>query len=579
MGVVVNIYSSRRLLVSSALFAAVTSSIALRGTWRSYPLAAALAVAVSVAVLAAGARLQRLRRSSKVGAALLVAGALWPGCWAGIGQTGIGPLWSWVTENVIWVVLGTGLLSFPDQQPHSLAERRFLVVLWAFVISGLLVLPLVSRPEWLSLPTNAWWPAIDPSRAWFGSALAVFAVGRFVTGIVGALLLFIRLRGASGLDRSLLAPTVAGVLSLALVVNITGVLQARLSAEPAQVAALVAQGLALLLLPALVLVSAMRARLARAEMIELLMARTGPPDAEFVQAALRTALHDDSVEVLLWTAEHDAYVDPSGRLVSRVPRDARFCVPLVGSRGQQLGMMTGDPRLRGHEQLVDAAVNAADIELEIVALTMDLGTHVEQLRASRDRVIAAGVDERRRIARDLHDGAQQRMLAVALHIEHLHRHAREPKLRQSLAAVKTEMHEALVEIRDLAHGIRPGVLVQAGLRPALQAVTDGMPIPVDIDVPPERFSQHAESTAYFVANEALSNIVKHSGASHAGVTVRESEGRLCVEVSDDGVGGTDLERGSGLRGLADRVHAEGGDLTVIGGRDRGTRVVARIPCE
>jgi signal transduction histidine kinase len=106
-----------------------------------------------------------------------------------------------------------------------------------------------------------------------------------------------------------------------------------------------------------------------------------------------------------------------------------------------------------------------------------------------------------------------------------------------------------------------------------------MPIPVDIDVPPDRFSQHAESTAYFVANEALSNIVKHSGASHAGVTVRETEGHLCVEISDDGVGGTDLERGSGLRGLADRVHAEGGELAVTGDQHQGTTVVARIPCE
>lgn len=578
-GVVVNLYSSRRLLVSCALLATVTGSVALTGTLHHYPRAAGLAVAVSAAVLAAGARLQRLRRSTKLGAALLVGGALWPGCWAGIGQTGVGPMWSWISENVVWVVFGTGLLSFPDQQPHSRAERRFLVVLWAFVLAGLVLLPVVSRSTWSGLATDAWWPTILPNHTSFIAALLLFAAGRFALAAVGALLLVARLRGASGLDRSLLGPTVAGVLMLALVVNVTGVLLTRRTAESTQVLALVAQGLALLLLPALVLVSAMRTRLARAEMIELLMRRSGPPDAEFVQSALRTALHDDSVEVLLWKSEHDAYVDPSGRLVSRVPCDARYCVPLVGSRGQQLGMMTGDPRLREHEPLVEAAVNAADIELEVVALTMDLGSHVEQLRASRDRVVAAGVDERRRIARDLHDGAQQRMLAIALHIEHLHRHARDPQLRQGLAAVKSEMHEALVEIRDLAHGIRPGVLVQAGLRPALQAVIDGMPIPVDIDVPPDRFSQHAESTAYFVVNEALSNIVKHSGASHAGVTVREIEGQLCIEVSDDGIGGTDLEGGTGLPGLADRVHAEGGELAVTGRPNQGTTVVARIPCE
>jgi signal transduction histidine kinase len=577
-GWIVGIYASRRLLVSAALFAVLTGWFALAGTWHHHREAAVMAAVVTAAVLAAGAGLQHGRRATKVGASMLVAGALWPGCWAGIGQLGIGPLCAWADENVIWVVLGTGLLSYPDQQPHSRLERRFLAALWTFVLAGLVLLPLISRPEWLGLPADAWWPDIHASRAWFMAALPLFAAGRFVFGVVGALLLVMRLRGASGLDRSLLAPTVAGILTLALVVNVTGVLQAELTSETAQVGALVAQGIALLLLPALVLVSAIRTRLARAEMIELLVRREGPPDAAFVQSALRTALHDDSVELLFWVPEYDAYADPMGRLASEPRPGHRYNAPLVGSHGQQLGVMTGDLRLREHEPLVEAAINAAAIELEIVALTMDLSTHMEQLRASRDRVVAAGEAERRRLARDLHDGVQQRMLAIALRLEHVHNQAREREVQHSLERIKGEVKQALSEIRDLAHGIRPSLLVHAGLLPALRAVTDGMPMPVEVDVPSDRYPQHAESTAYFVANEALSNVIKHSRASHVGVRVHRSEDQLWVEVTDDGVGGPDLENGSGLRGLADRVEAEGGDLAVTGVPNQGTRVVARIPC-
>jgi signal transduction histidine kinase len=535
--VVVIVYSPHRLLVTSALFAGVTGWFALAGTWRGYPLAGVTAVLVSAALLAAGARLQNLPRSKKIGASLLIGGALWPGCWSGIGQAGIGPWCGWADQNVIWLVLATGLLSYPDQQPFSRAQRRFLVVLWAFVLSALVVLPLVSRPEWLALPADAWWPSLHASHTTFTFAMAVFAVGRFASAVVGSVLLVTRLRGASGLDRSLLTPTVVGVLALVLVVNISGAYQAASQTEAAMVAALTAQGIALLLFPAMVLVAAIRTRLARAEMVDLLMRRTGPPDAEFVQSALRTALHDGSVELMLWTGEQEAYVDPSGRAVSWPPPNDRYRAPLVGTQGQHLGMMTGDPRLGDHQPLVEAAINAAGIELEVAALTMNLRTNVEQLRSSRDRVVAAGKAERRRLARDLHDGVQQRMLAIGLRLEHMHNQASEPAVQRSLEKVKAEMQQALAEIREVAHGVRPSVLVDGGLRPALQAVTDGMPMPVDIDVPSQRFAQEAESTAYFVANEALTNIVKHSAASHAEVSVHEVEGHLWVEITDDGVGG------------------------------------------
>jgi signal transduction histidine kinase len=535
-------------------------------------------VLVAASLLALGARLLVSARATRIARALLVATVLWPASWAGVAQTGSGPFLSWVAGNVVWVVLGTGLLSYPDQQRRSTAERRFLVCMWSFTCVGLVVVALLSRPEWDGRPAGSAWPTVVDDRGLFVVLTALFAVGRVGLAVWGTLLLVARLRSASGLDRSLLSPTVAGVLLLVLVVNVTGVVQTTRTEESAQLAALLGQAIVLLALPVAVVVAALRMRLARAEMSGLMAAQDGPAGAASVQAALRRALHDDSLRVLFRLPGVDALVDDAGRQVRPPPASAAcYCAPLVDSSGHQLGLVTGEPRLRDHQQLVQVAVEAAARELEFGALQAGLHTQMEQLRVSRDEVVAAGRDERRRLLRDLHDGAQQRLLGIALRIEHVHHRTRDPELQEHLGIIKSQLHLALVEVRDLAHGLQPGVLVQAGLAPALRALTDGLPIAVHIDIPEERYSQHAESTLFFVANEALSNVVKHARAAHAGVTLCQVGDRLRIEVTDDGVG-VGSERGAGLRGLADRVHALGGELTVSGEPGRGTSVVAMIPC-
>ncbi len=544
---------------------------ALRGTWRTYPAGAAVALLAAASLLALGARLLRSDRATGIGRAILVATVLWPVSWAGVAQAGSGPFVSWVAGNVVWVVLGTGLLSYPDQQPRSVAERRFLVTMWTFMCLGLLTVALLSRPEWDGRPSGAAWPTLVDDRGLFVTLMAVFAVGRVGLAVWGALLLVARLRTASGLDRSLLGPTVVGVLLLVVVVNVTGIVQTTRSEESAQLAALLGQGVALVMLSVVVAAAGLRMRLVRAETIELVAASDGPPGAESVQSALRRALHDDSLRVLFQVPGVDVLVDDAGRPVDPSPSlAARYCAPLVDSSGGQLGLITGEPRLRDQEQLVQVAVDAAARELELASLQAGL-------RASRGQVVAASRDERRRLLRDLHDGAQQRMLGIALRVEHVHNETRDPELRRHLEVIKSQLHLALLELRDLAHGVQPEVLVQAGLAPALRALTDGLPVAVHIDIPEERYSQQAESTLFFVANEALSNVVKHARAAHAGVTVFHVGDRLRIEVTDDGVG-VGSERGAGLQGLAERVAALGGELTVSGEPGRGTSVVAMIPC-
>jgi signal transduction histidine kinase len=207
---------------------------------------------------------------------------------------------------------------------------------------------------------------------------------------------------------------------------------------------------------------------------------------------------------------------------------------------------------------------------------------VEQLRWSRARLVSIGLAERRRLERDLHDGAQQRLVSLALDLR-MARDAvrRNPDQAERLLDGATEeLGEALEELRELARGIHPAVLSDRGLDPAVEALASRLPLPVDVEARlGERVPEPVELAAYFVVAEALTNVVKYAGATRAAVRVGRANGRVMVEVADDGVGGADPARGSGLRGLADRVSALGGKLEIDSSAGAGTKVIASIPCE
>jgi signal transduction histidine kinase len=217
--------------------------------------------------------------------------------------------------------------------------------------------------------------------------------------------------------------------------------------------------------------------------------------------------------------------------------------------------------LRGHVSQLDA----------------ELRERLEELRASRARLVEAGDAERRRLERDLHDGAQSRLVALAL----LLRTARAQaggEVAELLDRAQDELRTSLAELRELARGIHPAVLTERGLEPALQALAARVPVPVAIEADADgRLPEPVESAAYFVVSEALANVSKYARATHARVSVRRVNGSIAVEVADDGVGGADAARGSGLRGLADRVAALDGTIALDSPPGRGTRLRADIP--
>jgi signal transduction histidine kinase len=237
--------------------------------------------------------------------------------------------------------------------------------------------------------------------------------------------------------------------------------------------------------------------------------------------------------------------------------------------------------LRDEPKLVEAVAAAARLALQNARLHAEVSAQLSKVKESRTRIVTAADEERRRIERDIHDGAQQRLVALALELRSAQRRLGEdldPELEGLLASAADELQVAVDELRELAHGIHPGILVQGGLATALESLAGRSPIPVSVDATQERFAPDVEGAAYFVASEGLANVVKHAGASRAAIRVRHADDLLVVEIEDDGVGGASAQNGSGLRGLADRVEALGGRLQVESPTGSGTRIIGEIPC-
>jgi signal transduction histidine kinase len=275
------------------------------------------------------------------------------------------------------------------------------------------------------------------------------------------------------------------------------------------------------------------------------------------------------------------YVDPDGHAVVLPAEGSARVATAVERSGRPVGAIVHDASLRDHPELVDAVVAAAGLALENERLQAELRARLEELRASRFRLVETADVERRRLERNLHDGAQQRLVALSLSLALARRDFEsDPVAVELVERTRSELAEALAELRELARGIHPSLLTDKGLKPALEALANRALVPVELaGLSDERLPAGVEAAAYYLVAEALTNVAKYSQASMASVRVVRENGRVLVEVSDDGIGGADARRGSGLQGLADRVEALDGHLDLHSPPGAGTRIRAEIPCD
>jgi signal transduction histidine kinase len=494
-----------------------------------------------------------------------------------------------VTSSAFLAVAVHMLLAFPTGRIPTTAQKRLMAAVYTLALAVPLGYALFTREcvdcfDGADVPDNAFLIADAPSVAEAidvaGSIVAVVLVG----GIAAVLVR--RWRAATVRERRSLAPVLltgaAMVALLALLLAIDVVFpksDAVMAVNHAALAAFAA-------LPFAFLAGLRRSRSWRAgAVVELVETLGEAPARGDLRDALAEALGDPTLELAYWLPEQRRYVDPAGRRVTLPPEgDAERAATEVEREGRRVGALVHSVALCDEPDLIRAVAVAAALALDNERLDAELRARVEELRDSRQRLLDATLAERRRLERDLHDGAQQRLVSLSLQLSLIDQQlgrgpADVPAARELLGAARGEVRAALEDLRELARGIHPAVLTDRGLAAALEALADRAPVPVEVAaLPAERLPGAVEAAAYFVVAESLTNVAKYAHASHAEVRVGRENGVALVEVRDDGVGGADPSAGSGLRGLADRLEALDGRLEIESAPGRGTSVRARIPC-
>jgi signal transduction histidine kinase len=392
-----------------------------------------------------------------------------------------------------------------------------------------------------------------------------------------------RFRAASAPRRRALLPGVAGAVCLLLfaALLVIDLVHAGSRAPVLSQVLLWLAACSIITVPLAFLVGLLRSRLARGGLTELFRTlRTVRPDQ--LQATLAAALGDPAL-VVAYPRPDGSHVDADGRAVALPGPDADRSAAVVRRDGAPVATLVYDRTLDDDPELVEAVGAAATIALENQQLQVEAQARVAELAASRERIIAAGDAERRRIERNLHDGAQQGLVTLALQLSLIQRRIREDPAgaEELVTSASGELARSLAELRELARGIHPAALDQ-GLDIALEALATRSAVPTTVTVEPGPvLPEPVAFAAYCVASEALANVARYARAGSAAVTVRRRErgpaDTVVVEIADDGVGGADPALGTGLRGLADRVEALGGTFAVSGPAGGGTTVRATMP--
>ena len=333
------------------------------------------------------------------------------------------------------------------------------------------------------------------------------------------------------------------------------------------------------LAPLAFLAGLLDASLAKAGVGELLVQLRANP-APDLRELLARALRDPTLSLIYWLPQYGSWADQGGNSATLPEPDSDRGVTIVRQHGEQVAALVYDATLRDEPELVEAVSAAAGIALENGRLEAELRARLQELHGSRTRVVEAEQNERRRLERNLHDGAQQRLVALALELGLLAEQSdTDPATQTRLKRARGEVAESLTELRDLARGLHPAVVSGHGLAVALDSLIATTPLEVQLSTDGlPRLPEQLEVAAYYVVSESLTNVAKHAHATHVSVDVGVADDIVIVEIVDDGIGGADSERGSGLRGLADRIEAQNGRLRIWSAAGSGTRVRAELPC-
>ncbi|HEY7279348.1 MAG TPA: histidine kinase [Trebonia sp.] len=541
--------------------------------WRSFLPLATVNLVVSLLFVFTGLMLGREPGQRVTAWALMLAGVFrsidfidaWHGPWSA---------YTLVFGGVDRIFGAWALLRYPNSALSPL-YRRYLITFAVWMLTGRTLIAVTSTAQWNAAWSASWWPTLIPDQQLSNLLNYVVHGGEGVGGLALMALLIIRLKQTRGLDRIVITPIiVAGIAAVVAAIASATMMTLSLADTPNE--AYLTESVVDFAIPVAFLIAVLQRLLLIRNVTELTAQVTAGGDLDAVRRALRSVLHDPTLD-LLDTSDASLQAlgsHSSGRLVSYIR----------AGHGTPIAVVIADPALARYRELFDAATAASGLALQNAQLQARMAQEkLEQVKASRARIVEAELAERRRLERDLHDGVQQHLLGITAGLTAAKARTADPEAAAAIGQAGEGLKAVLAQLRDLAHGIHPAILSQGGLGAALEEVAERLPLPVSVQAPPRRFDAAVEATLYFVACEALANIVKHANAESASVTVRDGESVLEMEVADDGIGGLAADAGNGLAShglanMADRVGALDGEIVIDSPPGWGTRLVVRVPC-
>ena len=482
------------------------------------------------------------RPESRSGALMAATGFAW---FAGnFATAGLGPF-DWLAAHALYLYRGPLfqlVLSYPRGRLAGRIERSAVAVGYVAAIV---------TPAWRS-----------------GTATILLAT--LLVGVAGRSYL-----RAAGRERRERLAALQATAFLGAVLAGDALVRLAVSTPDAKDATLLANEAALVVLAVSLLAGLLRWPWERAEVtdfvVELGEARSGT-----LRDALARALGDPTLELGYWLPESGAYVDAAGRPLELPAAGSDRGVTRVERDGQAVAVLVHDSSVLDDPGLVEAVAAAARLAASNARLQAEVRAQVSELQESRRRLVRAGDEERRRLEQRLHEGAERRLVALGQVLERAGGSASGSGTAE-IERARGQLGRTLADLHDLARGLHPRALTEHGLSTALASLARRSPVPVELTVPAERLPAEVESAAYFICSEELANVAKYASASRVIVRVTADDRAALVEIADDGVGGADPAQGSGLRGLADRVEALGGQLRLESEPGGGTCLSAEIP--
>jgi signal transduction histidine kinase len=545
-----------------------------------------LDLAVGWTYIGAGLIAVARRPGNRIGPLMLAFGFSWF-----IGNFGNAPVPLLLSLGVAYQAISSGflahlVLAYPDGRLTRRPERTVVALLYGWLLAQSTVLLLTFDPSRFpdcnhcrsaplaTFPSRA---AVDAADTGGNVAAAVFAI------LVLALVLQRFLRSSTFARRDL-TPLWIGAALVAASFVLEGAHGAAFNQEdPTQQLLIDMQKVAELLVPLAFLAGLLRSRLAESSVAGLVVALSAPLRPGDLRSHLARALADPSLQLAYSVPGSGSFVDDDGRAIALPRGDPERATTFVANGSRPIAALIHDRALSERQPLVDAVGAAARLALENERLHAEVRAQLEEVRASRARIVEAADAERKRVERNLHDGAQQRLVTLSLELALAREQAANgagDELRASLEEAAADVAQALTELRELGRGLHPSILTEAGLGAALEALAERSALPTYVTSElTQPLPASVEAAAYFVAAEALANAGKHARATRIDVNARIEDDQLVLLVRDDGVGGARATDGSGLAGLADRVAALGGTLNIDSDPGHGTRLQAALPCE